>query len=286
MLLTGQPLHAFDLDRLAGGRIVVRRAGDGESITTLDGQERTLDSSMLAICDAERPGGHRGHLRRRVRRGGAGHHPGAAGGGHLRRPHDPQHLARAGPAQRVQRALREGPAPAAAAARHGHREPPAGGAVRRPPGAGHPRRARAAARARDPVGAQRAHRPHPGRGGGRPTTSAAILARLGCDVRVLQDGVTATSRSSGPRTSPARSTSSRRSAASGASTTSRRSCRASPATGASRRRRRASAAWRGSPPTSASPRPSPTARCPSPTSTRCASPTTTRAARWCGWPTP
>lgn len=55
MLLTGQPLHAFDLDRLAGGRIVVRRAADGERITTLDGQERTLDSSMLAICDAERP---------------------------------------------------------------------------------------------------------------------------------------------------------------------------------------------------------------------------------------
>lgn len=55
MLLTGQPLHAFDLDRLAGGRIVVRRAGEGEVITTLDGQERTLDPSMLAICDAERP---------------------------------------------------------------------------------------------------------------------------------------------------------------------------------------------------------------------------------------
>jgi phenylalanyl-tRNA synthetase beta chain len=55
MLLTGQPLHAFDLDRLAGGRIVVRRAGEGERITTLDGQERVLDPSMLAICDAERP---------------------------------------------------------------------------------------------------------------------------------------------------------------------------------------------------------------------------------------
>ena len=55
MLLSGQPLHAFDLDRLAGGRIVVRRAGEGETITTLDGQERTLDPSMLAICDAERP---------------------------------------------------------------------------------------------------------------------------------------------------------------------------------------------------------------------------------------
>ena len=55
MLLTGQPLHGFDLDRLAGPRIVVRRAGAGETVTTLDGQERRLDPSMLAICDAERP---------------------------------------------------------------------------------------------------------------------------------------------------------------------------------------------------------------------------------------
>ncbi len=55
MLLTGQPLHAFDLDRVAGGTIVVRRAGDGETITTLDGQTRVLDASMLAICDAEQP---------------------------------------------------------------------------------------------------------------------------------------------------------------------------------------------------------------------------------------
>ncbi|MGE3140319.1 MAG: phenylalanine--tRNA ligase subunit beta [Thermoleophilia bacterium] len=55
MLLTGQPLHAFDLDNVAGATIVVRRAGEGEPITTLDGQERVLDPSMLAICDAERP---------------------------------------------------------------------------------------------------------------------------------------------------------------------------------------------------------------------------------------
>ena len=55
MLLTGQPLHAFDLDQLAGARVVVRRARDGEPITTLDGQKRTLDSGILAICDAERP---------------------------------------------------------------------------------------------------------------------------------------------------------------------------------------------------------------------------------------
>jgi phenylalanyl-tRNA synthetase beta chain len=55
MLLTGQPLHAFDLDRMSGATVVVRRAGDGEPITTLDGVERALDSSMLTICDAERP---------------------------------------------------------------------------------------------------------------------------------------------------------------------------------------------------------------------------------------
>ncbi len=55
MLLTAQPLHAFDLDRLAGPEIVVRRAGDGEPITTLDGQHRTLTSEHLVIADAERP---------------------------------------------------------------------------------------------------------------------------------------------------------------------------------------------------------------------------------------
>ena len=40
MLLTGQPLHAFDLDRIAGAKLVVRRAGDGEEVVTLDGQTR------------------------------------------------------------------------------------------------------------------------------------------------------------------------------------------------------------------------------------------------------
>jgi phenylalanyl-tRNA synthetase beta chain len=55
MLLTGQPLHTFDLDRMSGAAVVVRRARDGEPITTLDGVDRTLDSSMLTICDAERP---------------------------------------------------------------------------------------------------------------------------------------------------------------------------------------------------------------------------------------
>jgi phenylalanyl-tRNA synthetase beta chain len=55
MLEIGQPMHAFDVDRLAGGRIVVRRARPGEKLQTLDGVERALDPDMLVIADAERP---------------------------------------------------------------------------------------------------------------------------------------------------------------------------------------------------------------------------------------
>ena len=55
MLLTGQPLHAFDMDRVAGGRLVVRRARDGEEIETLDGAVRRLDSEMVVIDDADGP---------------------------------------------------------------------------------------------------------------------------------------------------------------------------------------------------------------------------------------
>ena len=50
----GQPMHAYDYDTLAGGKVVVRRAKDGEKFMTLDGQERTLDSDMLMICDGEK----------------------------------------------------------------------------------------------------------------------------------------------------------------------------------------------------------------------------------------
>ena len=55
MLLTGQPLHAFDLDRVAGVRLVVRRAHEGEQLQTLDGQTRTLDGEMVVIEDGEGP---------------------------------------------------------------------------------------------------------------------------------------------------------------------------------------------------------------------------------------
>ena len=50
----GQPMHAFDLDTIAGHKIIVRRAGDGDEFQTLDGQVRKLDSEVLMICDAEK----------------------------------------------------------------------------------------------------------------------------------------------------------------------------------------------------------------------------------------
>lgn len=55
LLEIGQPTHAFDLDTLAGRRIVVRRARAGETLVTLDGEERSLGPEQLAICDAEKP---------------------------------------------------------------------------------------------------------------------------------------------------------------------------------------------------------------------------------------
>ncbi|HID28495.1 MAG TPA: phenylalanine--tRNA ligase subunit beta [Desulfobacterales bacterium] len=51
----GQPLHAFDFDRLSEHRIVVKTAQEGESFTTLDGTERTVSSEMLMICDGKGP---------------------------------------------------------------------------------------------------------------------------------------------------------------------------------------------------------------------------------------
>ena len=50
----GQPMHAYDLDTIAGHQIIVRNAEDGETFTTLDGQERQLDRDVLMICDGEK----------------------------------------------------------------------------------------------------------------------------------------------------------------------------------------------------------------------------------------
>ena len=55
MLLTGQPLHAFDLDRVAGQVLTVRRAQPGEPVQTLDGQTRVLEDRMVLIADGDGP---------------------------------------------------------------------------------------------------------------------------------------------------------------------------------------------------------------------------------------
>lgn len=71
----GQPMHAFDLDRVRGSKIIVRRARAGEPFTTLDGVARTLDADDLVICDAEAPsalagvmGGQDSEIRESTRR--------------------------------------------------------------------------------------------------------------------------------------------------------------------------------------------------------------------------
>lgn len=55
LMETGQPLHAFDAKKIKGGKLVVRQATEGESITTLDEKKHTLSAEMMVIADAERP---------------------------------------------------------------------------------------------------------------------------------------------------------------------------------------------------------------------------------------
>ncbi len=57
MLLTAQPLHAFDLDQVPGGALTVRTAAEGERMTTLDGVERYLDAETVLVCDSDGPSG-------------------------------------------------------------------------------------------------------------------------------------------------------------------------------------------------------------------------------------
>jgi phenylalanyl-tRNA synthetase beta chain len=57
MLLTAQPLHAFDLDKVPDGALIVRTAQDGEKMTTLDDVERTFDAETVLVCDRNGPSG-------------------------------------------------------------------------------------------------------------------------------------------------------------------------------------------------------------------------------------
>lgn len=54
MMEYGQPMHAYDMSTIAGNKIIVKRASDGDTFVTLDGQERKLDSEVLMICDGEK----------------------------------------------------------------------------------------------------------------------------------------------------------------------------------------------------------------------------------------
>jgi phenylalanyl-tRNA synthetase beta chain len=57
MLLTAQPLHAFDLDKVPGGELIIRTAHPGEKMTTLDGVERSFDEDAVLVCDRDGPSG-------------------------------------------------------------------------------------------------------------------------------------------------------------------------------------------------------------------------------------
>ncbi len=57
MLMTAQPLHAFDLDKVPGGEIIVRAAREGETMTTLDAVERRFDTDAVLVCDRDGPTG-------------------------------------------------------------------------------------------------------------------------------------------------------------------------------------------------------------------------------------
>jgi phenylalanyl-tRNA synthetase beta chain len=57
MLLTAQPLHAFDLDKVPDGALTIRAAADGEKMTTLDGVERSFDAETVLVCDRNGPSG-------------------------------------------------------------------------------------------------------------------------------------------------------------------------------------------------------------------------------------
>src|SRR4029453_6559334 len=57
MLMTAQPLHAFDLDRVPGGELIIRTAAAGERMTTLDGVERGFDEDAVLVCDRDGPSG-------------------------------------------------------------------------------------------------------------------------------------------------------------------------------------------------------------------------------------
>ena len=199
MLLLGQPMHAYDLDRVAGPELHVRAAREGERLTTLDGEERVFDGDAVLVCDAEGPTGIGGIMGGAAQRGQRGHHPGRDGGGDLERHQHPDDVEEAGSAHRGQQPVREAVASPPRAPGAAPRGTADGGAVRR------------------------ANGPRDGRRGGARAGAASRHAARRAARRAAR-----ASRSR-PR-SPRRSSSASASAWSGATATSRRRCRTSATT--------------------------------------------------------
>jgi phenylalanyl-tRNA synthetase beta chain len=72
MLLTAQPTHAYDLDKVPGGELIVRTAREGEKMTTLDDVERQLDPEVVLVCDRDQPSGIAGVMGGQVSEVGEG----------------------------------------------------------------------------------------------------------------------------------------------------------------------------------------------------------------------
>ncbi len=121
MLLTAQPLHAFDLDRVPDGALIVRTAADGEKLTTLDGVERTFDAESVLVCDRNGPSGIAGIMGGQISEVSELDHPRPARGRHLERGEHPAHLANAGVALGGVQPVREAASPRAGDPRPAHR---------------------------------------------------------------------------------------------------------------------------------------------------------------------
>ena len=152
MLATGQPMHAFDFDLVAGGRLVVRRALDGETMTTLDDVERTFDPRHADHLRRRRPDVDRRDHGRRALRGARHDHAGADGGRDLERPQHPAHVDAAGAAVGGLGTIREAAAARAGDGRPGAGRDPHDRADRRAAGRRHGRRGRSRGRSRRPSG--------------------------------------------------------------------------------------------------------------------------------------
>ena len=148
MLLTAQPLHAFDLDRVPDGALTVRTAEEGETMTTLDGEERRFDAETVLVCDENGPSGIAGIMGGQVSEVSGGDDQRPARGRQLERDQHPAHLAPARPALRGLLALREAAAPRPLHAGPADRVAADGRALRREARAGDDRRRRRAAAGR------------------------------------------------------------------------------------------------------------------------------------------